>query len=396
VTPSDERDSNNLQRKKLIISANAVPLQGGQGLNLFQMIEGAREAFETTVFCREASEKQRPLVTNLVPDSSLSRFIASVPVLRRLRDWQTFFSSAHFDDYVARRLPASDIFQGATGQCAKSLAAAKEKGARTLLDVVTMHIEDFTAEQDRECALFGVRPSISRSLRRRILQEYERADLIRVMSGPARESFLARGFSPERVVAIIPPINPEDFAEAQFDEPKFRVSFVGLIEPWKGFHYLVEAFDALDLPDSELVLWGGTGARPISRYLQERMARNSRIKLRLVDISRFYREVYVRSSVLVHPSLTDGFGYVVAEAMASGIPVIVTPNTGASELVRDGHNGYVVQPRDLDALRDRLTYLAQHPSRLREMGRNARQDMRGLTFEKFRQGYNSCLLRLVT
>jgi glycosyltransferase involved in cell wall biosynthesis len=381
-----------LQRTKLTISANAVPLQGGQGLNLFQMIEGAREAFATTVFCRGAS--QRAAKTHQVPDASLSRLINRVPVVRRLRDWQTLFSSAHFDDYVASRLPAADIFQGATGQCANSLTAAKKRGSRTLLDVVTMHIEDFKVEQDRECARFGVRPTISRRLKERILQEYERADLIRVMSGPARDSFIARGFSPERVVAINPPINPDEFAEAQFDGPKFTISFVGLIEPWKGFHYLIEAFDALDLPDSELVLWGGTGARPISRYLQERMARNPKIKLRLVEMSRFYEEVYVHSSVLVHPSLTDGFGYVVAEAMASGIPVIVTPNAGASELVIDGHNGYVVPPRDLDALRDKLTYLAQHPARLREMGQAARLSMRTLTFEKFRERYNSCLQTL--
>lgn len=357
------------------------------------MIEGAREAFETTVFCQEASREQTRL-THLVPESSLSRLINSVPVVRRLHDWQTFFSSTHFDNYVASRLPASDIFQGATGQCANSLMVAKKKGSQTLLDVVTMHIEDFGAAQDSECALFGVRPSISKPLRERILQEYERADLIRVMSNPARDSFLARGVSPERVVAVIPPVNPEEFAEAKFDEPKFRISFVGLIEPWKGFHYLIEAFDALDLPDSELVLWGGTGARPISRYMQERMARNPKIKLRLVDKSRFYDEVYVRSSVLVHPSLADGFGYVVAEAMASGIPVIVTPNTGASELVIDGYNGYIVPARDLDALRDRLTHLAQHPSQLREMGRAARESMRTLTFEKFRERYNSCLRTL--
>jgi glycosyltransferase involved in cell wall biosynthesis len=357
------------------------------------MIEGARDAFETTVFCRGTS--QRAQATHLVPDSSLSGLINRVPVVRRLRDWQTFFSSTHFDDYVANRLPAADIFQGATGQCINSLTVAKKRGSRALLDVVTMHIADFGAQQDRECALFGVRPAISQRLRERILQEYERADLIRVMSNPARDSFLARGVSPERVVAIIPPINPEEFAEAQFDEPKFRVSFVGLIEPWKGFHYLIEAFDALDLPDSELALWGGTGARPISRYLRERMARNPKIKLRLLDISRFYKEVYVRSSVLVHPSLSDGFGYVVAEAMASGIPVIVTPNAGASELVIDGHNGYIVPARDRDALRDRLAHLARHPSQLREMGRAARESVRSRTFEKFRERYNSCLRTLV-
>ena len=355
------------------------------------MIEGARDEFETTVFCRGVSERAP---THLVPDSLVSSFIQRVPVVRRLRDWQVFFSDTHFDAYVAERLPAADVFQGATGQCARSLVAAKKQGSRTLLDVVTTHIEDFGAQQDRECALFRVRPAINTSLRTSILQEYERADLIRVMSNPARESFLARGFSSKRVVVVPPPINPEEFKEAQFDGPTFRISFVGLIEPWKGFHYLIDAFHALDLPDTELIFWGSTGARPISRYLQEQVARNPAITMRPIEVRRFYEEVYARSSVLVHPSLADGFGYVVAEAMASGLPVIVTPNTGASDLVIDGHNGYIVPARDRDALRDRLAHLAQNPSLLREMGQAARETARSLTFDKFTERYHSCLRRL--
>jgi glycosyltransferase involved in cell wall biosynthesis len=214
------------------------------------------------------------------------------------------------------------------------------------------------------------------------------------MSGLARDSFLARGFAPARVVAVLPPVNTEEFPTAQFDGPQFRISFVGLIEPWKGFHYLIDAFNALDLPDSELFLWGGTGARSIHHYLRGHMARNPRIKSQPIEVRRFYAEVYARSSVLVHPSLADGFGYVVAEAMASGIPVIVTPNTGASELVVDGHNGYIVPARDRDALRDRLAHLAAHPAQLREMGRAARESVSSLTFEKFRERYNSCLTKL--
>jgi glycosyltransferase involved in cell wall biosynthesis len=203
---------------------------------------------------------------------------------------------------------------------------------------------------------------------------------------------LERGFSDKQVVVIPPPINIDEFPEARFAESKFRVSFVGLIEPWKGFHYLIDAFNALDLPDSELVLWGGPGTRAVSSYLEEQMARNPAIAVKPVEVRRYgYGEVYGKSSVLVQPSLADGFSYVVAEAMASGIPVIVTSSTGASEIVVDGINGYVVPPADSDAIRDRLAHLAAHPALLREMGHAARETARSLTFEKFRQRYVSCL-----
>ena len=84
-------------------------------------------------------------------------------------------------------------------------------------------------------------------------------------------------------------------------------------------------------------------------------------------------------------------GPVVAEAMASGIPAIVTHRTGASDLIVDGHNGYIVPPGDHDAIRDRLFHLAHRPGLLREMGRAARETARSMTFEKFRQRYVSCL-----
>jgi glycosyltransferase involved in cell wall biosynthesis len=225
-------------------------------------------------------------------------------------------------------------------------------------------------------------------MRRRILREYDQADLIRVMSNHASSTFLARGFSSERLVVAPPPMDVHDFPEAKFDEPVFRVSFVGLIEPWKGFHYLIDAFNAFDCHDSELVLWGGPGARGITRYLQEKMTNNPKIKLRPVSVRKVgYGQVYGKSSVLVLPSLADGFGYAVAEAMASGIPVITTRTTGAADLVADGQNGFLVPAADSDAIRDRLQYLATHPDRLREMGRAARQTMKAFTMENFRATY---------
>jgi glycosyltransferase involved in cell wall biosynthesis len=379
-------------RDRLILSANATPHQGGQGLNLYHMIEGSRAEFDLSVFCQSACPG---VETQVVPDSRVSKLIGRVRILRRLRDWKTWFTDTHFDRYVADRISPTTIFQGVTGQCGESLKRAREKGCRTFLDVITMHIDDFGAHQDRECLKFQIRPSINRYHRERIRLEYERADLIRVMSDGARRTFLERGISPERIAVVRPPMDLADFPEAQFPGPKFRVIFVGLFEPWKGFHYLIEAFNALNLPESELILWGAPGARSINQYLQRHMARNRAISWKAVDVRRYgYAEVYGKASVLVHPSLSDGFGFVVAEAMASGIPVIVTRNTGAADLIVDGHNGYLVPAGDSDAIRDRLAQLAGHPALMREMGRAARATIGSLTFDQFRSQYHTCLRAL--
>jgi glycosyltransferase involved in cell wall biosynthesis len=257
-----------------------------------------------------------------------------------------------------------------------------------MLDVVTFHAEHYYSQMAAESALFGVRPLHHPALYRRVLEEYQRADAIRVMSEPARQSFLDRGFPSERVFVVPPVFDVAEFPQAQFNGSRFTVSFVGLLEPAKGFHHLIQAFRKLNRPEAELLLWGNTGARPLARYVNQEIAGCPAIQLRPYSVTLLgYENVYGISSVLVHPSLADGFGYVVGEAMASGIPVITTTTAGASQWVIDGVNGYVVPPRDVDAIRDRLEFLMDHPSLLREMGRAARETISQLTIERFRQCY---------
>jgi glycosyltransferase involved in cell wall biosynthesis len=376
-----------MAKRRVTIAANAVLSRGGAGLNLQHMLEGGRRDFEPTLFCRTAVPG---CITHVTAESQVSKWIGRLYLVRRLHDWQNYFSDSHFDLQVAARLTATEIFHGVTGQCLESMRAARKFGAKRALDVVTMHIDDFLEAQERECAKFQIRLSTHPWSRDRILREYQEADVIRVMSERARASFLERGFRQERLFTVPPPIKMEEYTEATFDGPKFRVSFVGLIEPWKGFHYLIDAFNALRLPDSELILWGGPGSRSVSRYLREQMARNPRIMVRPVEVRRCYAEVYSKSSVLVHPSLSDGFAYVVAEAMASGIPVIVTEKTGAADCVIDGRNGYIVPGGDVDAIRDRLAYLAQHPALVKRMGTAARETARALTLDRFRARLLAC------
>jgi glycosyltransferase involved in cell wall biosynthesis len=370
-------------KKALVLAANAVARQGGQGLNLQHMVEALREDFELSLFCRQAEEPR----THQVPPSPMATLLHRLPLVRRRRDWLTLAGDLHFDRYVASHLPPAHAFQGVVGQCTHSLQAAKRQGLYTVLDVVNTHVDDFRAHMDREARRFGLRGAIGPAMRRRVLEEYRTADLVRVMSERARRTFLARDFPEERLVVATPPLDVGEFPQATFSEPRFRVSFVGLIEPWKGFHYLLEAFAALGLKDAELVLWGGSGSRAATRLLREYQARNPSIQVRAVEVRQVgYGEVYAKSSVLVHPSLSDGFSYAVAEAMASGLPVIVTDNTGAADLVQEGVNGYVIPTGDVRAIQERLEHLHRHPELLPALGARARETVqRTLTPEAFRR-----------
>jgi glycosyltransferase involved in cell wall biosynthesis len=261
----------------------------------------------------------------------------------------------------------------------------------TVLDVIAAHIDRFVAEASEECARFGVPFAIPTAARAAIQQEYASADRIRVMSKFARDTFLDRGFSGERLAVVSPPLTLER-SEITERPPRFRMGFVGALEPWKGVHYLVQAFPGAAGSDWELLMVGATGSKPMAPYFREVLRADPRIRIELADVRAAGRaRVHSRFSVLVYPSARDGFGQSVAEAMACGVPVIVTTTTGAVDLVEPGRTGFVTRPRDPDDIAESLCALAGDRELCREMGQQARATVLQYTPERFRQQYAALL-----
>jgi glycosyltransferase involved in cell wall biosynthesis len=101
------------------------------------------------------------------------------------------------------------------------------------------------------------------------------------------------------------------------------------------------------------------------------------------------------ASVLVLPSICDGFGMVVNEAMAQGLPVICSSNAGASQLVVEGVNGFVVPPADPGSLAERLAWCLDHPAELRSMGVRAAESARNWTWGAFRARFAADFLAMM-
>jgi glycosyltransferase involved in cell wall biosynthesis len=150
------------------------------------------------------------------------------------------------------------------------------------------------------------------------------------------------------------------------DDDVFRIVFVGQITQRKGISYLVEAFRRASIPRSELVLVG----RPIGSA--DPWARIPGVRHIPLMPRTQLPAVYANADVYVLPSLVEGFGLTALEAMASGLPVVLSEHTFGSDIVTDGVDGYVVPIRDPESIAERLRLLAADPDRRREMGRAAR------------------------
>lgn len=103
-----------------------------------------------------------------------------------------------------------------------------------------------------------------------------------------------------------------------------------------------------------------------------------------------------RSDVLVLPSLFEGFGLVILEAMAAGLPVITTTNTGGPDVIEDGKEGFIVPAGNVEALREKMSYFIQNPEQAFKMGQAAHQKARQYTWEKYGSLYAKIVEEVVS
>jgi len=152
---------------------------------------------------------------------------------------------------------------------------------------------------------------------------------------------------------------------------------VGAIQTRKNTARLIEAFEGLD-SGWRLVLAGsaGFGAEPILA----RAARNPRILVTGYVSSEELAEWYARAMIFAFPSLDEGFGIPVLEAMAAGLPVITSNRSALPEVA--GRAAMLIDPEDINALAEALRRLADNQELRRDLGHRGIERAREFTWEK--------------
>ncbi|MDP2874008.1 MAG: glycosyltransferase family 4 protein [bacterium] len=261
-----------------------------------------------------------------------------------------------FDLVASRKISGSDFFHSWNNHCLRSLRVAKKLGAKAIVERNSLYPSTQADLIRNEYAKFGIKvePTSPRTLQRGE-QELEEADYIFCPSELVRQSLLGAGIKEGKIRLIPQGVDTKKFkitrTPASFAGP-FKVLFIGHLGFRKGLPYLLQAWDKLHLPDSQLVLVGGE-EREIKNYLQPFLDRQDIVFAGYTDPKPYLE----KATVFVCPSIEDGFGLVVLEAMAAGVPVIVSQNTGAKDVVREGQDGFIVPAKDTEALAERLSEL---------------------------------------
>ena len=161
------------------------------------------------------------------------------------------------------------------------------------------------------------------------------------------------------------------------DSSKYTFLFVGRIVRDKGINELIVAFKKLHcfLPGVRLVLVGRLedNLDPISKDTREDIFSYHDIVYLGPKYGEDLVSWYAASDCFVFPSYREGFPNTVLEAGAMGLPCIVTNINGSREIIRDGYNGLIIPPQDVDSLFDAMRKMIEDPSRSNMMASVARK-----------------------
>ena len=320
----------------------------------------------------------------------LGGLLRRTPFLNKSPLWNTVKDDL-FDRFASSIVSKTDIFIGYASYSLKTLQKAKQLGAITVLERGNIHILDQNELMREEHEKLGVKFIVNRVLTEKQLVEYDESDYISVPCEYIKKSFIDRGYPSNKIFVLSLGVDLEKFSKLPREDDKFRIIYVGGIQARKGILYLLEAFAKLRGLDAELVLVG-----TVYPEMRETMKKYEGIYKYSppVDQSKLQR-FYSCSSVFVIPSIDDGFAMVTAEAMACGLPIIVTTNTGISDVIEEGRHGFVVPIRDSEAIADKIEILYRGKSLLKYMGAEAHLKSKELTWnaygERMMRIYNGLL-----
>jgi glycosyltransferase involved in cell wall biosynthesis len=335
------------------------------------------------------------------------QFVPSIHFLTGVqlaRPWQRT-DTALYDHLVAMRIATTrdhfDIFWAWASGALASGRAARRRGARFVLDRACPHVDAQQALIQTECERLSVPYQAEPPwFRARQLAEYDEADIILVPSIYSRATFptalqsktlvaplFGRMPMPQVTISANATSVPSKDTNAGLNSP-FTFGTVGGQPLRKGFLYLLQAWKQLQLSNARLLLRTDAplDRSPVLRGLLRALP-NVEIVRYVDNMSDFYR----RCDAFVFPTIDDGFGMALLEAMAHGLPAITTTRCGAAELFTPDKDLLVVPAQDAEQLAATMQQLYSSAETRARLRSNALDSLRTIEGNGAYQLYSKTL-----
>lgn len=297
-----------------------------------------------------------------------------------LKPWMKYFDQYMFDKITSLIMRDADIVYGfafCSLACGKRI---KKIGGDFYLDRACPHINFQNSILQNESEKTGI-PFIASDMKTilRGIEEYDLADKIITPSTYSKKSFLDERFN-EKKIFIAPLIGKNrasDFKKRILNnKDSITFAFVGENILRKGLIYVLEAWKLLDNNHNNKLIIRSNNNNIYTNKLIMNLLNQKGIEIKEYydDINDFYKEV----DVLCLPSIDEGFGMVVLEAMSNGIPAIISKNVGASDLLKDKEDGIIIDDQSSMAVLDAMKFFINNKEEIYNYGYRAYNNVQAI------------------
>ncbi len=296
-----------------------------------------------------------------------------------------------FDSFVSKEIKKlkANFFWGFQGSCYQSLKTANENNYYTVCELATAHVvaakkilgEEKKLHKEWSSSIDNLKfPS---SYEKRLEEEPIHAKKIIAASQFTHQTLVESGI-PENKIYTIPLGANIHYIKYQENKTtiqsnKLKLLYCGVISQRKGIKYLLEAMKSFNKKDVELHIIGrmqGT-SDPLKPYKDLFIWHPPMSQQELF-------QKYCEFDALVLPTIFEGFGLVIVEAMAAGLPVITTPHSIGPDIIINDKNGYIIPIRNVKAIQNSIQkILNKTPIEKLAMNQEARKAALNYSWENY-------------
>lgn len=358
---------------------------------LFEKIFGATRLKK---YLQRHSDAQIPLTS--VIDNQWGRLLFfGVKLLPVSVEQKSFWQDRMQDRWVSKLLRRwkPQLVIGYEKSCLLTFKAASELNAVKWLDLSQVH-PSFIDSLRKDFSFFkditGAESKFRQISKHKIL-EYGLADTIFCLSDFAAGTLVQNGISHSKIMVNPLGYNPNIFFPSAKKEKKrnqpLRLVYAGIITKRKGVHVLLESLESFSEDAVQLTLIGPAG--DASTLLNHHLHKPNITYIPFLSQAELANELR-KADVFVFPSFLDSWAAVVVEAMACGLPVVVTENTGAAQLVTE-QTGRIIPVNDVTAIRNAILFFLDNPEVSGQMGLKASEAVQPYSWLRYHDQLNQLL-----